>query len=134
MGLQASNHVLTPVASPHFKLKPDDKPLDSHFSTKYRQLVARANFIDHGNVDVQYAVYELANGMSAPLDSSRARLKRLAKYLGGRPRYVNKFLYQRNVFGINGRRASDCSKDPKTRTSTSGWIVCIGDHVSNAWS
>ena len=97
-------------------------------------MVARANFVAQDRLDIQYAVKELSNDMSAPKGSSWQKLKKMIRYLEGRPRYVIKYGNQNTVHAAKGFCDSDWAKDPHTRKSTLGGIVCIGDHVIKSWS
>ena len=112
----------------------DDPHLDPTSATKFRQLIARCNFLCHDRVDIQYAVKEAAKGMANPKKSDQDKLVRIAKYLKGRPRYVVIFRAQRDVDGINGYSDSDFAGDAKDRKSTSGGTICLGDHMVKSWS
>lgn len=57
-------------------------------SSKYRQLAARANYLAPDRPDIQYAVKELCRKMACPTRGNWKKLKRLARYLVGRPRMV----------------------------------------------
>ena len=57
-------------------------------ATKFRQLIARCNFMSQDRPDVQYAVKEIARGMANPRLQDWERLIRLGKYSAGKPRYV----------------------------------------------
>ena len=59
---------------------------------------------------------------------------RIGKYLKGRPRYVIMFKPQKDVFATNAFGDSDFAGEIDTRKSTSGGLVCMGDHVIKAWS
>ena len=63
----------------------DDPHLDSSSATKFRQLIARRNFLCRDRVDIHYAVKEAAKGMANPKRSDQEKLARIAKYLKGRP-------------------------------------------------
>ena len=125
------------VGTPGVELKvdPDNDPaLDATWSSKYRQITARCNFLAQDRCDIQYAVKVLAKAMSAPKASDLERLKRLARYLKGRPRYVMHFERQANVYALNGFTDSDFAGDTDTRKSTSGGCIHLGDHVIKSWS
>ena len=90
--------------------------------------------LSQDRLDNQYSVKERSKDMSAPKTSSWEKLKRLCRYIKGRPMYVIKFRYQANVHAVNAICDSDWAKDPITRTSTSGGLIAIGDHVIKSWS
>ena len=72
----------------------DDQQLDEVQSTRYRALVARANFMACDRLDIQFAIKELARDMAKPRRSSWCALERLGKYLKRRPRCVINYHYQ----------------------------------------
>ena len=47
--------------------------------------MARLNYLAPGRPDLAYAVKELARSMSTPTNGDWLRLKRLSRYLKGRP-------------------------------------------------
>jgi hypothetical protein len=63
----------------------NEDPLSDADSTKYRGLAARANFLAQDKPDIAYAVKELCRGMSKPVARDMEALKRLARYLAGKP-------------------------------------------------
>merc|ERR1711911_93626 len=62
--------------------------LASHEATLYRALVARANYLAQDRSDIGFVVKELCRHMSSPSKSDWDRLKRLGRYLAGRPRVI----------------------------------------------
>ena len=134
LGLRDKRSVVTPGINTTVKEGEEDPHLDQEASTKYRQLIARCNFIAQDRPDVQYAVKEAAKGMSSPKRSDWEKLIRIGKYLLGRPRYVIKFQAQKDVCTINAYGDSDFAGDVLTRKSTSGGLACLGDHVVKSWS
>ena len=72
----------------------EEETLESDDNTLYRSCVARANFLSQDRSDVQYATKELSRKMSNPNHQDMIRLKRLGRYLKGRPRSVIKYDYQ----------------------------------------
>ena len=125
------------VVTPRIKAKIDeenDTHLDPSSATRYRQLIARCNFIAQDRPDIQYAVKEAAKGMSPPKKSDWDKLLRIGQYLSGKPRYVIKLVSQKDVHSINAYGDSDFAADVVTRKSLSGGLVCLGDHVVKTWS
>ena len=59
---------------------------------------------------------------------------RIAKYLLGRKRYVVKYGHQKQVYALNCSGDSDFAGDLETRKSTSGGMMCLGDHAIKTWS
>ena len=131
-------HKVKPATTPGSKgalIDDEDNPhLDSSQSTKFRQLIARCNFLCQDRPDIQYACKEAARGMANPRREDWNKLIKIGKYLRGKPRYVVEFRYQSDVHCINGFGDSDFAGEVSTRKSTSGGMTCIGDHVVKSWS
>lgn len=71
--------------------------------------------------------------MSAPTDTSLQAVKRLARYLKGRPRLVYKYCWQ-VADHIDVYSDTDWAGCLRTRKSTSGGCVMLGSHLIKAWS
>ena len=112
----------------------EDSELSRPDATRFRALAARLNYVAADRVDLQYAVKEAARHMSTPRDASMNLLRRIGKYLVGRPRMVIKFGWQ-NIPGLaTCYTDSDWAGCPKTARSTSGGIVCLGGHMIKSYS
>ena len=108
--------------------------LDEQRSYAYRALVARANYLAPDRPDIAFAVKELARAMSKPDEGDWCRLRRLARYLKGKPRLVKMFKWQEWPPTLSIFTDADWAGDKKTRKSTSGGCIMIGKHVVKAWS
>ena len=102
--------------------------------TCYRALVARANFLSADRPDVSYAVKELCRAMSSPAITDWNALKRLGRYLLGKPRLVWYFGWQLAPSTIHVMTDSDWAGCVKTRKSTSGGTIFRGNHLIKHWS
>ena len=70
----------------------------------------------------------------SPTDGySHGALKRLARYLRSRPRMVFDFEFQ-SVEGPECYMDTDWASCARTRTSTSGGCLTLGQHLIKAWS
>ena len=63
-------------------------------TTRYRSICARTNYLAQDRGDIVYAAKELCRIMSAPTESDWQGLKRLGRYLKGKPRLVQMFEWQ----------------------------------------
>ena len=72
--------------------------------------------------------------MSSPKASDMRALKRLGRYLVGRTRYVIRYERQRRVKGISTQVDTDHAGCLRTRTSTSGGELKLGNHVVKTWA
>ena len=100
----------------------------------YRGVAARFNYIAPDRADIAYAVKETARSMSAPKASDLRKLRRLGKYLIGRPRLVMKFRWQDMPSTITTFTDSDWAGCLETAKSTSGGALCLGEHVIKTYS
>jgi len=133
MGLEGANAVSTPGVK--VSGKPDmDEPLESKQASLYRGLAARANYLSQDRSDIEFAVKEISRRMAKPRAKDLQALKRLPRYLAGRPRVVCAYRAQRLPKTIEGWCDSDWAGFPETRKPTSGGIVIWGQHPLKAWS
>ena len=79
------------VVTPGIKQKPtkrEEQALGGREATRYRALVARANYLAQDRPDIGYATKELCREMSKPTIRGMEALKRLGRYLIANPRFV----------------------------------------------
>ena len=72
----------------------NDAELSPEDVKRYQSLVMRAGYLAQGRTDLQRAVRELAKGMKDPRERHWMQLKRLGRYLVGKPRVVQRIAYQ----------------------------------------
>ena len=82
------NGVATPGVKPLAHQMAAEKPLPGHQHIRFRGEAARANYLSPDRPDIVYSGKEICRWMSAPGDLALAALKRLARYLVDRPRFV----------------------------------------------
>ena len=75
--------------------------LDGEEATRYRATVARLNYMCPERPDLHFAVKELAKGMANPKQLDLIQLKRLARYLKGRPRLQLLYCWQATTSELN---------------------------------
>ena len=115
------------VIGSEYVLSPED-------ATMYRALSARANFLSQDRADIQFSTKELCREFAVPNRNSYNRLKRLGRYLKGKPRLVIKYDWQKPLGKLTANSDSDWAGDKQTRKSTSGGIIRIGSHFIKSWS
>ena len=103
-------------------------------SKEYRALAARANYLAPDRADIQYAVKEICRGMANPTRGDWRKLKRLGRFLIGRPRVVISYGYQSEEEPLLGFSDSDWAGCRRTARSTSGGVVMKGSHMLKSWS
>ena len=111
-----------------------DGGLSPQEATRYRSIVARANYMAADRPDIQYAVKELCRDMGAPSRSSWCKLKKLGRYLRGSPRLLIKYGYQGAQDYITIYADSDYAGCRRTRRSTGGGCAMVGGHCVKTWS
>lgn len=100
----------------------------------YRAIVARPNYLAPDRPDIAYAVKELAGGTSKPTNVDWCRLKRLARYLKGKPRSVMQFKWQPCIDRLCVFTDADWVGDKESRKSTTGECIMIGKPLLKGWS
>ena len=72
--------------------------------------------------------------MACPTKGDWRKLKRLARYLVGRPRMVHHYPWQRRLHELEGYSDSDWAGCRVTGKSTSGGVLMRGAHFLKSWS
>ena len=136
--LEGSKSVSSPGSSNE---KPDESEkaeeeevLDAVGAKEYRRAAARLNYMSLDRADLSFASKEASRGMSAPTKGDVVRLKRILRYLKGAPRVMNCFQWQEPQGQILGYSDSDWAGCTKTRKSTPGGCMMLGQHLVAHWS
>ena len=108
--------------------------------TAFRGISARGLYLSADRPELRFAAKELARKMAKPTKASLRELKRLGRYLRGRPRLVQLFPLQgeaageRNPDYLYSPVDSNWADCKETRKSTSGGALLHGKHTLTAWS
>ena len=70
---------------------------DADYAALYKSVAARLNYLSPDRPDIQFGVKEVCRQMTDPTWRDLARLKRIGRYLIGRPRLIIKFKFQGNI-------------------------------------
>ena len=100
----------------------------------YRGMTARMNYLSSDRADIAYAIKELARSMSAPTKGCWERLKRLGRYLVGKPRAVVNFNWQKIPTKLTAYTDADWAGCKESRKSTTGGALTVGTHTLKTWS
>ena len=111
-----------------------DEPLGPEDARTYRGVAARLNYVAPDRPDMAYAIEEAARDMSTPKQSSLAKLRKIGRYLIGKPRLVSKFKWQEWPSRVTSFTDSDWAGCVRTAKSTSAGAICIGEHVLKTYS
>ena len=125
----SSGAVSTPLEKEKLGADEDDEndvELAPEDVKRYQSLVMRAGYLAQDRTDLQRAVRELAKGMKDPRERHWMQLKRLGRYLVGKPRVVQRIAYQDSFTHLTVFCDSDHAGCIRTRKSTSGAVVLLG--------
>jgi len=126
--------VTSPGERRAFEDREEHPELDRSESKRYRAIIARANYMSTERSDVQYSVKELSRFMAIPRTCDWTNVKRLARYLLGKPRTVLVYGYQQSQQFLETWTDTDFAGCRSERKSTSGGLVMHGSHCLKSWS
>ncbi len=132
-GLDGCKSMTTPGVQPTFRELEEDQELQQRLHTAFRGASARGNYLSADRVDCQFACKEICRWMAKPTAHSWKSLKRLCRYLAGSPRLVYVYRKQK-VDCVDIYTDTNWAGCPKTRKSTSGGAVLLGQHTIKHWS
>ncbi len=126
----------TPVTTPGCEQAGEgiNEERDETTDTKFRALAARANYLAIDRPDIQYAAKEVCRCMSKPTTRDWEKLKRLVRYLLGKPRLIHTIAYQTMPNHLSIFADANWAGCRRTRKSTSGGLVQMGDHYIKSWA
>ena len=133
-GLDKESNILSLPGAKESKILEEEKELDKSEARRYRGSVARMNYLGQDRSDIQHSVKELSKKMAQPTARDELKMKKMIRYLIGRPRYINKYKYQDKPISICVHVDSDFAGCHKSRKSTSGGIIFNGHHSIKSWS
>ncbi len=114
--------------------EPEGEELAPAEATRFRAIGARCNYLQPDRPDIQYAVKEVCRQMSRPTTRAWEMLKRIGRYLRGRPRLVWKCCWQASVSVVDITSDANWAGCRRGRKSTSGGTTMIGSHLIRTYS
>ena len=115
LGLGEAQPLTNP--QPEKPKRPDDEVLlNAEYTTQYKSIAARANHLSINRPDMQFTFKKLATATSNPSNRNWQELKRLGRYLKGKPRLVIKY---------------DCKTQSQTSLLT---VIAIGQVIARPGS
>ena len=108
--------------------------LDSAQATVFRALAARANYLSQDRPDASYASKELCRSFSRPTSRDVVALKHLVRYLVHSPRVVYRYDFAPEPSEMTICVDTDFAGCIRTRRSTSGGMIFIGQCLVKHWS
>ena len=133
LGLEGANPLGTPGAKLTIEQAQADQALEPDKHTSFRAVAARGNYLAADRPECQFAAKEICRWMSAPTTGSVAALKRFGRYLEGRRRVVYRYPWQ-TASCIDIYSDTNWAGCSKTRKSTSGGALVLGQHLIKSWS
>ena len=133
LGIEDSRSLTIPIEKDEAEAEVDEE-LEGPAATMYRSIAARCNYLASDRPDIQFAVKRCCKAMCRPCRGDLARLKRLGRYLKGRPRLVQVFQWQGEIDTLDIYVDSDWAGDRRTRKSTSAGAIFWGSHLIRSWS
>ena len=97
-GMHGAKPMGTPGAKVSFKEHEDDAELPAKLHTAFRASAARGNYLSADRIDLMFAAKEICRSMSKPTEISWKALKRMARFINGRPRLIYQYPYQEADF------------------------------------
>ena len=94
LGLQGCNSVVTPgvkITQPELAREAE---LPVGKQTPFRAMAARANYLAADRPDLQFACKEVCRQMAKPTNLGEEALKRIGRFLVGKPRLVWRYPFQ----------------------------------------
>ena len=123
------------VTTPGVSCSANDSPeLSAVETSRYRSMVMRCNYLALDRPDICYASKELARNMQKPRQGHFQGLKRLVRYLSGRPRLVWVCNEQMEQDKLRMYTDSDDAGCHSTRKSTSSGALFHGQHLLKFYS
>ena len=114
--------------------EPAQDDLSREEAKQYRAIAAILKYLAPDRLDIAFSVKEAARNMAKPRRSDFDKLKRIGRYLLGRPRLISKYAWQRDCGTVTAYTDSDWAGCAAACKSTSGGIVMYGSHVLKSYS
>ena len=109
------------------KDKPElNEPLTEQATKRYRRGTAIAVYLSQDRPDISAASCHLARRMQSPTVRDEEKLRRVVRYLRGKPRAVMRYDYQPLTTEITVATDSDWANDARSRRSHSGGVITMG--------
>ena len=116
----------------------DDDDLDCQELTNgditwYRALVARISYLSQDGPDLKFASMQLCCAMAKPTMRDTERVKRIGRYLVGKPMARCWFRWQQSG-ELEAYSDADWGGDKATRRTVSAGVIIRGGHCLKVWT
>ena len=107
-----------------------DPELGREETTMFRAVAARLNYLSQDRPDIM----KLCSKMSRPDAQDLKNMKRVGRFLVGRPRVGCLFEWQAHPGTLHALADADWAGDRQSRKSVSGGMILHGKHLIKAWT
>ena len=134
LGMSEAKAVSTPSEpEKRWEEEENQQVLEGAKATQFRKVAARLNYLAADRPDLMFAAKEVCRKMAVPTVGGWKKLKRVARYLVGRPRAVLKYGWQGREEEVLAYTDADWAGCKSTGRSTSGGALMIGSHFLKGW-
>ena len=134
LGLENCKPVSTAGAEEKEVENEEEAELEGPDVRLFRGVAARCNYLSMDRPDIMFASKEDCREMSKPTMASLRRLRRIGRYLKGRPRLVWRYVFQSKQDTLIVSSDANWAGCKKSRKSTSGGSAMWGRHCLKAWA
>ena len=111
----------------------DSQALTGGNVTRYRALPARISYLSQDRPDLKFASMQVCCAMAKPTMRDMERVKRIGRYLVGKPRARCRFCWQESG-ELEAYSDADWGGDKATRRSVSVGVTMRGGHCLQVWT
>ena len=111
----------------------DSQALTGGDITRYRVLVARISYPSQYRPDLKFASMQFCRALAKPSVRDMERVKRIGRYLAGKPRAKCWFRWQQRG-ELEAYSHTDWGGDKATRRSVSAGVIMRGGHCLKVWT
>ena len=122
----SGRNITTPGVKDKHEDVEEETLLDQHHAEKYRANTMRAQYLSVDRPEIQFKTRELAKRMKEPTNLDEMALKRLARFLCGKPRLIWLFRWQQRITKLATWCDTDHAGCIRTRKSVSGNATTLG--------
>ena len=100
----------------------------------FRAVAARLNYLSQDRPDITFATMKLCSKMSRPDAQDLKNMKRVGRFLVGRPRVGCLFEWQAHPSALHALADADWAGDRQSRKWVSGGMILHGKHLIKGWT
>ena len=136
LGRESCRSISTPLSATVEKegVRSDRPAVSAELATKHRAAVAQVVHLAQDRLVLGVAAVELAKTMTIPREGDDERLKRVVRYLHGRPDYMQRYPVQEETNTVVLTTDADWATCRESRRSNSGRTLQLGNHLIAALS